>query len=55
MSRWPESLVVARCAFALRTGCLIEEKRKRELLELSRELGEFDAWTDDAWGCDGRL
>jgi hypothetical protein len=56
-SRGPESPVVARCAFAfaLRTGCLIEEKRKKEVLELSRELGELDArWTDDAWGCAGR-
>jgi hypothetical protein len=31
-SRGPESPVVARCAFAfaLRTGCLIEEKRKKK-------------------------
>jgi hypothetical protein len=53
----PESPVVARCAFAfaLRTGCLMEEKRKKEVLELSRELRELDArWTDEAWGCAGR-
>jgi hypothetical protein len=30
-------------------------KRKKEVLELSRELGELDArWTDEAWGCAGR-
>jgi hypothetical protein len=33
----------------------MEEKRKKEVLELSRELRELDArWTDEAWGCAGR-
>jgi hypothetical protein len=44
-SRGPESPVVARCVFALLTWIkkrkMIEEKRKKEVLELSRELGEL--------------
>jgi len=71
MSRGPEAPVVGRCAFALRDPCgqvLVARspcgtlarqvawgEKKKEVLELSRELGELDAcWTDDAWGCVGR-
>jgi hypothetical protein len=35
---------------------LDRREKKKEVLELSRELEELNArWTDDTWGCAGRL